>query len=342
MESVPVTTIREITNLRGYVAPNFRVLTAFASGPHVAILGPDSIAGSYTVARLRIGLALGSGGLRGVAHIGVLRALEEAGVRPALFAGSSIGALIAAAAACGFRSDRLAALAPRWRGRTLFRVDLPRLLRHGRRAGSLYRADPLRHLCAELFGDLTFDETRTPLFVSAVDVDAATVVWWGADGRPDVRIADAVYASCAVPGLLPPGMVGGRLCMDGAVLDPLAVQALEPVADLIICVDVGGELGGTRMATSGPDAFKLFCRAREIMADQATREVLGGWRGPPLLVIRPAVGHIRMLRGGDPDAVIAAGFEAGRVALARWHDRLALATARAHGAMGGVRHHDAA
>lgn len=292
--------------------------------------------------RLRIGLALGSGGLRGVAHIGVLQALEEAGIRPALYAGSSIGALIAASAACGLRARRLAALAPQWRGRTLFRMDVPQILRHGPHTGSVYRGDPLRRLCEQLFGSATFVTTLAPLYVSAVDVDAASVVWWGTETQPDVSLADAVYASCAMPGLLPPGVVRGRLYMDGAVLDPLAVLALSDRADLIICVDVGGRLNETRMARAGSNAFQLFCRAREIMVDQATRTILGGWRGPPLLVVRPAVGHVNMLRGGDPADVIAAGYDAGRAALARWREHLTLATGRRQPGVTRMRSHDAA
>jgi NTE family protein len=294
------------------------------------------------VARPRIGLALGSGGMRGVAHIGVLRALDEAGIRPSLYAGTSIGALLAAAAAIGVPNRTLESLASRWRGPTLFRMDVGQLLRHGRRVGSLYRPEPLQALCTELFGDRTFADIPVPLLVSAVDVDAAAIVWWGVDGTRNVPVADAVYASCAMPGLLPPGRVDGRTYMDGAVVDPLAVGALAPRADVIICVDIGVDLGDVPASGSTRDAFELFARARNLMADQLARECEAAWRGPPLLMIRPRVGHVQLLDGGEPAAVVAAGYRAGRAAIMSWKDRVPAPNGSHRTDVAQLRGHDAA
>jgi NTE family protein len=171
------------------------------------------------MSKLRIALALGSGGLRGIAHIGVLRALAEAEIQPTVYAGSSAGALVAAAAAHDLSLSELERIAARLHRKSLFQIDVLGLLCYGTGALSLYRSAPLRELCVELFGTRTFYDLRTPLVVSTVDVQSSAALWWGTAALPDVPVADAVYASCAMPGLLPPGLVCGRLCMDGGVLD---------------------------------------------------------------------------------------------------------------------------
>jgi NTE family protein len=111
----------------------------------------------------RIALALGSGGLRGIAHIGVLRALAEAEIQPTVYAGSSAGALVAAAAAHDLSLSEMERIAARLHRKSLFQIDVLGLLRYGTGALSLYRSAPLRELCVELFGNRTFYDLRTPL-----------------------------------------------------------------------------------------------------------------------------------------------------------------------------------
>jgi NTE family protein len=155
--------------------------------------------------RLRIALALGSGGLKGMAHVGVLRALVEAEIRPTLYAGSSAGALVAAAAAHDIALGEMESIAERLGRKPLFQVDFFSLLRHGLRAPALYRSSPLRELCTELFGDVSLSQLKTPVVVSSVDVETSAPLWWGIASLPDVPVADAVYASCAMRGSCRPG-----------------------------------------------------------------------------------------------------------------------------------------
>jgi predicted acylesterase/phospholipase RssA len=115
------------------------------------------------MSKLRIALALGSGGLRGIAHIGVLRALAEAEIQPTVYAGSSAGALVAAAAAYDLSLSEMERIAARLHRKSLFQIDVLGLLRYGTGALSLYRSAPLRELCVELFGDRTFYDLGTPL-----------------------------------------------------------------------------------------------------------------------------------------------------------------------------------
>ena len=279
--------------------------------------------------RPRIALALGSGGLKGMAHVGVLRALEEAEIRPTFYAGSSAGALVAAAAAHGIALAEMVSLAERLRRRSLFRIDLLGLLRHGLRTPALYRSAPLRALCDELFGETTFRQLRTPLVVSSVDVGTSAPLWWGMEGLSDVRVADAVYASCAMPGLLPPGLVSGRICMDGGVLDPMALRAVAPLADLVIAVVLDSNpapaLGTARMSA----APTLWWHAHTMVARDLSRHMLAGWDGPPLLLVRPELRNVHPLRGADPEWLVDAGYEAARAALDRW-DGLTVSAGDAH------------
>jgi NTE family protein len=257
-----------------------------------------------------------------MAHIGVLRALEEARIRPTLYAGSSAGAFVAATAAAGVALTDLESIAARLRRTTVFQVDYLSLLRYGFRTPALYRAERLRALCGELFAKTTFRDLSTPLVVSTVEVESAAPLWWGLSSLPDTSVADAVYASCAMPGLLPPGRVAGRLCMDGGVVDPLGLGALAPLADLVIAVvlEGGASLPSARSARC-PAPF-LWWHAQSIVMRDLSRQTIKRWDGPPLVVIRPDLRQIHSLRGGDPEEMIRAGYEAARGALSTWQERL--------------------
>jgi NTE family protein len=250
-----------------------------------------------------------------MAHIGVLRALEEAEIRPTVYAGSSAGALVAAAAAFGFSLAELESVADRLERSPVFQVDYLSLLRHGLGTPALYRGQPLLRLCHELFGDTTFRDLPRPLVVSTVDVETALPLWWGLT-LPDESVADAVYASCAMPGLLPPGRVGSRLCMDGSVLDPLALGAVAPLADLVIAVVLDSDSAPPARKFTGP-AFSMWWHAQSIVMRDLSHHAIEEWEGPPLIVIRPELGHAHSLRGGDTKQIIRAGYEGARRVLSR-------------------------
>ena len=156
------------------------------------------------IAGKRIALVLGGGGMKGFAHIGVLRALEEAGVRPTCFAGTSIGGLLAAAYAGGMSLDEMRRRALSLRRRDLFRINHVGMLLERMRSPSIYLEDPLRALCMTAVPNVRFDQLDVPLLINTVDVERGTQVVWGLPGLRDVRIDDAVYASCALPGFFPP------------------------------------------------------------------------------------------------------------------------------------------
>jgi NTE family protein len=238
----------------------------------------------------RIALVLGGGGMKGFAHIGVLKALQERGIRPSLYAGTSIGAMVAASAVGGMSPDDLAHRAEGLKRRDLFRINHFGMLMDRMRSRSIYMEEPLRALCENIVPKGTFAELSTPLLVNTVDLERGTQVVWGLPGLKDVSIQDAVYASCSLPGFFPPGDVDGRICVDGGVIDnlPAAVAALG--MDMVIAVDVGSA-DLVRLPGIGQQGFaSIYMRSAMTMMHALQQLPLEQWSGPPMLLIRPKVG----------------------------------------------------
>ena len=175
---------------------------------------------------------LGGGGMKGFAHIGVMQALEERGIVPTLFAGTSIGALLGAARVGGMPISEMRARAESLRRRDLFRLNHFGMLLERMRSPSIYLEEPLRDLVRAVVPPGKFTDLKTPLLVNTVDLERGAPVIWGARGLQDVYVQDAVYASCALPGYFPPGEVAGRLCVDGGVIDnmPVGMPRSAPIS----------------------------------------------------------------------------------------------------------------
>ncbi len=267
----------------------------------------------------RVALVLGGGGLKGFAHIGVLRALEERGIRPSLYAGTSIGALLGAGYAAGLSTDEMARRAVALRRRDLFRLNHVGVLFGRMRAASIYLEEPLRDLAESVApGNLRFDQLDRPVLVNTVDVESGTQVVWGSGGLRDVRVADAIYASCALPGFFPPGPVGGRMCIDGGTVDNLPVGIAAVDADLIVAVDVGNAdlTHATEVHAQGFSA--VFMRAASVMMHALQDISLGTWAGPPMLLIRPRVSHVPWFSFSQTEELMREGYRAAVDALTHW------------------------
>jgi NTE family protein len=227
--------------------------------------------------------------MKGFAHIGVLRALEEAGIRPALYAGTSIGALIAAAAVAGMSSDELAQRAESLHRRDLFRINHLGMLMERMRSPAIYLGEPLRNMVDEVAPSDTFESLQTPLLVNTVDLERATRVVWGLPGLRDVSVRDAVYASCALPGFFPPADVGGRPCVDGGVIDNLPAAAAALGMDAVIAVDVGSSDVRPQPKIAAQGFAAIYMRAATTMMHHLQLQPLTKWSGPPMLLVRPKV-----------------------------------------------------
>jgi len=176
-------------------------------------------------------LALGSGGARGYAHIGVIQVLEERGYEIAGIAGSSMGALVGGVWAVGKLEEF-----ERW-ARSLTPAEVFKLLDVSFGAPGAMRAEKVIAHVQELVGDELIENLPVPFTAVATDLISRREVWLQR-GRVDL----AIRASIALPGILTPVMLNGRLLADGGLMDPVPVTPTAALdVDLRIGVSVGGE-----------------------------------------------------------------------------------------------------
>ena len=262
-------------------------------------------------------VVLGGGGLKGLAHIGVLRALEERGLVPDAVVGCSIGALIGAAWATGMPIAEIEDRALALKRTDVFRVAhldmaLKRML-----SPAVYRPEPLEHLIESLVGQHTFDQLPRKLVVNTVDLNTGDQMLWGLPGLTAPRVADAVFASCALPGILAPRPILGRVCVDGAVVENLPIRAALAVCrGPIIAVDVGGA-GGRRHAIERQGFAATYARGLEIVMNTLAEELMRDWADPPVVLVRPRVERISMFAFNRTPYLMAEGFRSLNVTLDR-------------------------
>jgi NTE family protein len=197
----------------------------------------------------RIGLALGGGAARGFAHIGVIQALEEAGIRPDLVVGTSAGSLVAALYASGKSGAELAAVAQTLDESALTDWSFP-----GR---GLIRGEALARYVREQTGGRAIEQMKLPLGIVACDLDTGLPILFQ---RGDTGAA--VRASSAVPAVFQPVKIGNREYVDGGLVSPVPVRfARQMGAELVIAVDISSAPDGN--ATSDP--LKMLLQTFAIM-----------------------------------------------------------------------------
>jgi NTE family protein len=221
------------------------------------------------ISHLKVGIALGSGGARGFAHVGALRFLEEHDIPNDYLAGTSMGSVIGAPRALGMDTVQ---------GQETMRMlhdKFTNLLKPKFGLGmlqGLFSPEAVESTYRELVGDATFEELPVPFAVVAADLETS---------RPVVftqgSLADALRASSSIPGVWPPKVIGKMRLVDGAVLNPVPTQPVRDLgADVVIAVDLSakGEAppdeGGNR-----PNVLQTVMRCVDIMtSDRAVRDCL--------------------------------------------------------------------
>jgi len=283
------------------------------------------------VSRPRLGFALGSGSARGWAHIGILQALAERGLRPDVVTGASVGALVGAAYAAG----RLADL-ERWVC-TLTQRDVWRLVDTTFRGGGVMTGARLMEAIAENIGDVPMESLPVAFGAVATDLYTGEEIWL----REGPYMA-AVRASSGVPGLFAPTWHEGRWLIDGGVVNPVPVSLCRALgADVVIAVDLSrsvtrialrareranghapqagahGEASATGVSEEGnailgrwsglmdglvesfrsrrtePGLIEVMTSAVNIMQDRITRSRLA--IDPADLVLRPDLSHFQLM-----------------------------------------------
>ncbi len=249
-------------------------------------------------------LALGSGGARGLAHIAVIEALDEMGIKPVAIAGASIGALIGSAYAAGMR------------GRDIRHHVIGFAHKPGETTRRLLaaRAGSLADLFAGAFGQATqldaekfcaqflpqqvpedFAVLSIPLIVMATDLHARAEAELSAG-----PLRPALAASVAIPGLFRPVALDGRILVDGGATNPLPFDRLEGRAERIVAVDVFGIPPADR--SDVPSGWECVYLTINVMGSAILAAKLN--HGAPDLMIRPNVTIFRALDFYQASAIL--------------------------------------
>jgi len=294
-----------------------------------------------------VGLALGGGFLRGVAHIGALKVFEKAEIPVHMVAGTSAGSIVAALYAAGYKPEQMAGITSSLRPRDLFDYGsavvnlllmsadyLCRLLRvpfPGRRPLGLMSGGRLKALMNKLLANPRLDGTaKIALAITAVDARDGTLVIFRQDTPGmltiipprdvfvrDMPVATAVRASTAVPGLFEPVRMGERLLVDGGVRDNVPAYVLRQMgADFVVAVDVG--YSGYLPCRVG-NIVDVLTQSLEIIASESIILKLEQYAD---LVIRPVIKNMSAWDFDRIDYCIQAGETAAEAAVEEIKRRL--------------------
>ena len=248
-------------------------------------------------------VAFGGGGARGLAHIHVIEALDELGIRPVAIAGSSIGAIMGAGMAAGMTgrdihdyarsilARRSEVAARMWRARPINFADVSA---GGVRFGQLNVERILRAFLPEQVPQ-NFAELTIPLSVTATDYYGhALAVFEEGD------LISALAASAAIPALFRPVRRGGKLLIDGGIYNPVPFDLLEDKADVVIAIDVVG--APTPNSRRTPTSVELMFGASQLMMQSITAMKLKTRR--PTILLRPPISGFRVLDFMKIDALM--------------------------------------
>jgi NTE family protein len=217
-----------------------------------------------------IGIALGGGFARGIAHIGVLKVLEEEGIPVRMIAGTSVGAIMGAAYCSGITITELVEIAEKVRLKSFARWTVSRL--------GFATTDRMGAFLARNLKVQTFEELRIPLAVTATDFNTGKGIIFSSGS-----IIDPVRASCAYPGMFLPVEIGGRWFVDGMLSHPVPTRPLREMgAERVLAVQLKGQWSKTSAPRHLFDVIgQSFAIAQELMSET--------WRNAADVVIEPDV-----------------------------------------------------
>jgi len=249
-------------------------------------------------------LALGGGGARGLAHIHVIEALDELGIRPVAIAGSSIGAVMGAGMAAGLTGKEIhehsravlgrpAEVASRmWRARP---GTLSEMVETGIRVSQFNVERILKSFLPEGL-PATFEELKLPLKVTATDYYGHCLQVF-----EEGELFSALAASAAIPAVFKPVTRGNTLYIDGGIYNPVPFDLLEGLADHIIAIDVVG--APFENGRKPPNSIDLMFGASQLMMQSIIANKLG--QNPPDIFLRPPVSRFKALDFLKIDQVMA-------------------------------------
>ena len=206
----------------------------------------------------RIGLALGGGAARGIAHVGVLKALEEKHIDIACISGTSVGALVGSYYAFGQPVDQIMSI-----GSTL---NLTKMINLTLEKGGLFSTSAIGQMVRRDLGDRNIEDAEIPLAICATDIETGEQVLFR-----EGNLANAICASMAVPGLFVPVVVEGQTLVDGGIVENVPVSALETMgAGILVAVS----LTHSELQSKPADMMDVVSNAIDIAIGLSTRQQL--------------------------------------------------------------------
>ncbi len=222
----------------------------------------------------KLGFALGSGGSRGVAHVGFLQAMEEEGIKPDYITGCSMGSVIGAAYASGMSPNAMYAAVKKLR-----MLDL---LATSKNPGGLFDTRKIRKLLEKHLGNPDFADLQTKFSCVAVDLNTQDVIEFNQG-----KVIDGVVSSSCIPGIFKPIQLNGMRLIDGGVLERVPyVQLKNMGAEIVVCVDVLGhretteEVGTTIQILM--ETIDLMDNARTERRRKENKNMIDFWLEPKL------------------------------------------------------------
>ncbi len=284
-----------------------------------------------------VSLALGGGVARGWAHIGVLRAFDEAGINITMIAGTSVGALVGGYYLSG-KLDELETFA-----RSITRANMLRYMDFSFRGSGLISGERLANRMTEDLGGINIEKMSKPFIAVATEIKTGHEIW-----LHDGPLATAIRCSYALPGVFQPVVNCGKLLVDGAIVNPVPVsacRAYEP--DVVIAVNLNSEtfgkgtvirasnydtandnqndseveskssswlplIGGRpnkKVKTANLGVTGIMMEAFNIIQDRIARTRLAG--DPPDFTIRPRLKNVGLTEFHRADEAIERGYEEG-------------------------------
>ncbi|WP_372966085.1 patatin-like phospholipase family protein [Marinobacter sp.] len=206
----------------------------------------------------RIGLALGGGAAKGIAHIGVLKAFEDERIQIHCISGTSVGALVASYYAFGRPVESILSIGSE--------LNLSMILNFTFQRGGLFSTNALREMILRDLGDCRIEDADIPLAICATDVETGKQVVFR-----EGNLAEAVCASMAVPGLFVPVEVGGRILVDGGLVENVPIS---PLRDMGAGITVAINLSHVSRYPKPEDTLDVISNSINIAIDFNTRKQL--------------------------------------------------------------------
>ena len=250
--------------------------------------------------RKTLGIALGAGGARGIAHIGFLQALEEEGVRADYVAGSSMGSIVGACYCRGIPPEKMLEIVRELRPSDIVNLGVAPITKLG-----LMKWTKVRKMMSALLEDCAFSDLAIPFSCVSVDLKSGKKVVLS-----EGSVVDAILASSSIPTVFRPVEKDGMLLIDGGVLCRVPVKEVKSMgADVVAAIDV---LGKVRPVEKVTNVVSLIMRTYDIMDSSKTATQKRGSRRYYDLWIEPDMGDISQYRMKFDQSIYDAGYFSGK------------------------------